>query len=48
MYKPSLKILDVEPAGNYALRIHWNDGHNTGIYTFDYFRQVCPCQECGS
>ncbi len=25
----------LEPAGNYAVRIAWSDGHTTGIYTWD-------------
>jgi len=28
--------------GNYALQIHWSDGHDSGIYTFDYLREICP------
>jgi DUF971 family protein len=27
--------VQLEPAGNYALRIVWSDGHSTGIYTWD-------------
>lgn len=46
MYKPVLKMLDVEPVGNYAVRIHWSDGHSSGIYTFDHFRNICPCDDC--
>ena len=46
MYKPALKMLAVEPVGNYAIRINWSDGHNSGIYTFDHFREICPCAEC--
>ena len=46
LYKPVLKMLSVEPVGNYAIRIEWSDGHNTGIYSFDHFRKVCPCPEC--
>lgn len=46
MYKPSLKMVEVEPVGSYAIRITWSDGHNTGIYSFDHFRRICPCQEC--
>lgn len=48
MYKPALKIDSVEPVGNYALRIHWNDGHNAGIYSYDYLRKICPCEGCTS
>ena len=46
LYQPTLKMLGVEPVGNYAIRINWSDGHNTGIYSYDHFRQICPCEEC--
>jgi DUF971 family protein len=46
MYKPALKMLEVEPVGNYAVRINWSDGHNTGIYSFDHLRKICPCDAC--
>jgi len=46
MYKPALRMLSVEPVGSYAIRIHWNDGHSTGIYSFDHLRKICPCPEC--
>ena len=46
MYKPALKMLDVEPVGNYAIRIDWSDGHSSGIYSFEHFRRICPCPEC--
>lgn len=42
MYKPVLKISRVSPVGSYALQIHWNDGHDTGIYTWDYLRSISP------
>jgi DUF971 family protein len=48
MFKPVLKMLNVEAAGNYALRIYWNDGHNTGIYSYERLRELCPCAECSS
>lgn len=48
MYKPVLKMNNVEPVGNYALKIYWNDGHSTGIYSWDYLREICPCAECQS
>ena len=46
MYKPTLKMLSVEPVGSYAIRIHWSDGHNTGIYSYEHLRRICPCAEC--
>jgi DUF971 family protein len=46
MYQPTLKMLSVEPVGNYAIQIHWSDGHSTGIYSYEHFRRICPCPEC--
>jgi DUF971 family protein len=46
MFKPALKMLGVEPVGNYAIKIGWSDGHNTGIYSWEHFRRICPCPEC--
>jgi len=46
LYEPTLKMLSVESVGNYAIRINWSDGHNTGIYSFDHFRKICPCPTC--
>ena len=37
----------IEPVGNYAVSIHWSDGHGTGIYRFDFLRFLCPCPPCG-
>ncbi len=36
----------IEPVGNYALQFIWKDGHRTGIYTFEYLRRLCECEEC--
>lgn len=46
MYKARPKIVDAEVVGRYALRILWNDGHNTGIYSYQHLREICPCAEC--
>ena len=48
MYQPALKLVSAEPVGNYALRITWSDGHNTGIYSWEHLRALCPCVECRS
>ncbi|MFB3779366.1 MAG: gamma-butyrobetaine hydroxylase-like domain-containing protein [Bryobacteraceae bacterium] len=48
MYKPALKLNGIEPAGNYAIRLLWNDGHSTGIYSYEHFRRICSCPECAS
>lgn len=36
----------IETKGRYAISIHWSDGHDTGIYPFDYLRKICPCHQC--
>jgi len=46
MFKPAAKPSSTEPVGKYAVRFHWNDGHELGIYSWDYLREVCPCEEC--
>jgi DUF971 family protein len=46
MFKPALKMLNIEPVGHYAIRIAWSDGHGSGIYSFDHLRKICPCAEC--
>ncbi len=33
-----------ELVGNYALRIRFSDGHDTGIYSWEYLRQIDPNQ----
>ena len=48
LFQPALRIEDVEPVGNYAIRLRWSDGHNTGIYSYEHFRRICPCAECGA
>jgi DUF971 family protein len=34
------ELRDIEPVGNYALKLVWGDGHDTGIYTFRYLREL--------
>lgn len=33
-------ILDLEPVGNYAVRIKFDDLHDTGIFSWDYLHQL--------
>lgn len=37
-FQPSanLEIRELEPVGRYALSFRWSDGHDSGIYTFEY------------
>lgn len=34
------EIEKIEPVGNYAIQIFWKDKHNTGIYSWDYLKQL--------
>jgi len=36
-----LTIADLEIVGRYALNFKWSDGHETGIYSFRYLRELC-------
>ncbi len=35
-----VRPLKIDSVGNYALKISFNDGHKTGIYTFDKLREI--------
>jgi DUF971 family protein len=39
-----LTALDAELVGNYALRLRFSDGHQTGIYTWEYLRRIDPAR----
>ncbi len=34
--KEDVNIVAVEPVGNYAVKLIYDDGHGSGIYTWDY------------
>lgn len=38
----SYKVERVARVGNYALQFFWEDGHHTGLYTWDYLKRLCP------
>ena len=38
--KKDVTILKIEPVGNYAVRITFDDLHDTGIFTWDYFHTL--------
>ena len=46
MYKPVVTATSAEPVGKYAIKFHWNDGHELGIYSWQWLRDICPCEEC--
>jgi DUF971 family protein len=39
--KEHVNIVRVEPVGRYAVRLVFNDGHNTGLYTWPILYELC-------
>ena len=37
---PNVRIIGVEPVGHYAIRITFSDGHNSGLYAWEYLHQL--------
>lgn len=38
--KENVKITRLEPVGNYAVRIVFDDGHDSGLYSWDYLKSL--------
>lgn len=38
--KKNVEIMKIEPVGNYAVRITFDDMHDTGIFSWSYFREL--------
>ena len=43
--KRQVAIRDVTAVGNYAIRLDFDDGHNSGIYSWDYLYELCSNRE---
>jgi DUF971 family protein len=37
-----LTIVNAEFVGHYAIKIHFSDGHDTGLYSWEYLRDIDP------
>ena len=46
MFKSSPKPVETAGVGKYAIRFTWNDGHEHGIYSWEFLREFCPCAVC--
>ncbi len=42
--KQNVALLKIEAAGNYALKLTFDDGHDSGLYTWDYLYQLATRQ----
>ena len=38
--KEDVNIREIEPVGNYAVKLCFDDGHDTGIYSWDYLYEL--------
>ncbi|HVY21591.1 MAG TPA: DUF971 domain-containing protein [Bauldia sp.] len=38
--KKDVTIVGVDPVGNYAVKLSFDDGHNTGLFTWGYLRKM--------
>ena len=43
--KKDVGLLSMEPAGNYALKLNFDDGHDSGLYDWKYLHHLCLNQE---
>jgi DUF971 family protein len=41
-YAEPITALSAQLVGNYALQIEWSDKHGSGIYSFQYLREISP------
>ncbi len=39
--KQTVGISAIRPVGNYAIQLVFDDGHDTGIYSWEYLRHLC-------
>ena len=51
LLNPAQVPADVHPlavslVGRYAVHVQWSDGHDTGIYSFEKLKSLCPCAAC--
>jgi len=46
LYEAPPRPASAHPVGRYALQFNWEDGHNSGIYSWDFLRRHCQCERC--
>jgi DUF971 family protein len=44
----SFEMTGWQYVGGYAIQPYWKDGHASGIYSFQYLRELCPCGACSA
>ena len=43
--KENVNITNIEPVGNYAIKLEFDDGHNTGLYSWETLYQLGSKQD---
>ena len=43
--KRDVEIKEIEPVGNYAVKLGFSDGHDTGLYSWEYLHELGQKQE---
>ncbi len=43
--KEAVNITEIEPVGAYAVKLHFDDGHNTGLFSWEFLYRVGQNQE---
>lgn len=43
--KRNVEIKEIEPVGNYAVKLVFSDGHDTGLYSWEYLHELGEKQE---
>lgn len=43
--KEDVNIVAIEPVGNYAIKLVFSDGHDTGLYSWDYLYDLASRYE---
>ena len=39
--KINVTITNIQPVGNYAVQLTFSDGHDTGLYSWEYLYELC-------
>ena len=43
--KKNVAITDIKPVGKYAIQLVFDDGHDTGLFSWDYLWELCSRQQ---
>lgn len=46
VHASNTELTRIGVVGKYALSLAWGDGHDTGIYSYRYLRELCACALC--